>query len=90
MTTPSFSFYEFFAGGGMARLGLGDQWECALQMIGPRRKTLRTGRTLVARNFGRAVPRRDYKLSSWHADAGLGLLSLPRFVVGRERRWIGR
>jgi DNA (cytosine-5)-methyltransferase 1 len=23
------SFYEFFAGGGMARLGLGDQWECA-------------------------------------------------------------
>jgi DNA (cytosine-5)-methyltransferase 1 len=23
-----FSFYEFFAGGGMARLGLGDHWEC--------------------------------------------------------------
>lgn len=23
-----FSFYEFFAGGGMARLGLGDAWEC--------------------------------------------------------------
>lgn len=25
---PSYSFYEFFAGGGMARLGLGDAWEC--------------------------------------------------------------
>ncbi len=24
----SLSFYEFFAGGGMARLGLGDGWEC--------------------------------------------------------------
>jgi DNA (cytosine-5)-methyltransferase 1 len=23
-----FGFYEFFAGGGMARLGLGDRWEC--------------------------------------------------------------
>jgi len=23
-----FTFYEFFAGGGMARLGLGDRWEC--------------------------------------------------------------
>lgn len=23
-----FQFYEFFAGGGMARLGLGDSWEC--------------------------------------------------------------
>ena len=23
-----FSWYEFFAGGGMARLGLGDQWKC--------------------------------------------------------------
>jgi len=26
--TP-FSFYEFFAGGGMARLGLGERWACA-------------------------------------------------------------
>ena len=25
----SFTFYEFFAGGGMARLGLGDGWTCA-------------------------------------------------------------
>ena len=24
------TFYEFFAGGGMARLGLGDDWECLL------------------------------------------------------------
>ena len=23
-----FTWYEFFAGGGMARLGLGPQWEC--------------------------------------------------------------
>src|SRR4051812_8309865 len=26
---PKRSFYEFFAGGGMARLGLGDAWDCA-------------------------------------------------------------
>jgi DNA (cytosine-5)-methyltransferase 1 len=25
---PPFTFYEFFAGGGMARLGLGDDWRC--------------------------------------------------------------
>jgi DNA (cytosine-5)-methyltransferase 1 len=25
---PPLKFYEFFAGGGMARAGLGDQWEC--------------------------------------------------------------
>lgn len=28
MTKSRFTYYEFFAGGGMARLGLGDQWEC--------------------------------------------------------------
>ncbi len=25
---PGFTFYEFFAGGGMARAGLGDAWQC--------------------------------------------------------------
>ena len=29
MSRPSRTFYEFFAGGGMARLGLGDGWTCA-------------------------------------------------------------
>ncbi|MFC7552337.1 hypothetical protein ACFQU7_08860 [Pseudoroseomonas wenyumeiae] len=24
------TFYEFFAGGGMARAGLGDRWQCLL------------------------------------------------------------
>ncbi|MBI1197604.1 MAG: DNA (cytosine-5-)-methyltransferase [Phenylobacterium sp.] len=28
MSRPPLSFYEFFAGGGMARLGLGDGWRC--------------------------------------------------------------
>jgi DNA (cytosine-5)-methyltransferase 1 len=28
MTSKRLDFYEFFAGGGMARLGLGDQWQC--------------------------------------------------------------
>ncbi|HEY3815293.1 MAG TPA: DNA cytosine methyltransferase [Caulobacteraceae bacterium] len=28
MGRPPFRFYEFFAGGGMARLGLGDRWAC--------------------------------------------------------------
>lgn len=28
MSAPRHSFYEFFAGGGMARLGLGTDWEC--------------------------------------------------------------
>lgn len=30
MSTPvqPYGFYEFFAGGGMARLGLGDEWQC--------------------------------------------------------------
>jgi DNA (cytosine-5)-methyltransferase 1 len=27
-TPPKYRFYEFFAGGGMARLGLGDRWSC--------------------------------------------------------------
>lgn len=29
-SSPEFRFYEFFAGGGMARAGLGDRWECLL------------------------------------------------------------
>jgi DNA (cytosine-5)-methyltransferase 1 len=29
VSRPPFTFYEFFAGGGMARLGLGDGWRCA-------------------------------------------------------------
>lgn len=29
MTPPPFTFYEFFAGGGMARIGLGESWTCA-------------------------------------------------------------
>ena len=29
MNRAPFSFYEFFAGGGMARLGLGEAWACA-------------------------------------------------------------
>lgn len=29
-SSPDFSFYEFFAGGGMARAGLGERWECLL------------------------------------------------------------
>ena len=29
MSRAPFSFYEFFAGGGMARLGLGEGWACA-------------------------------------------------------------
>ncbi len=28
MSRPTFTFYEFFAGGGMARLGLGEAWTC--------------------------------------------------------------
>jgi DNA (cytosine-5)-methyltransferase 1 len=28
LTVPAFTFYEFFAGGGMARAGLGDHWKC--------------------------------------------------------------
>ena len=28
MSRAPFSFYEFFAGGGMARLGLGEGWTC--------------------------------------------------------------
>jgi DNA (cytosine-5)-methyltransferase 1 len=30
MSRTPFSFYEFFAGGGMARAGLGDDWHCRL------------------------------------------------------------
>jgi DNA (cytosine-5)-methyltransferase 1 len=29
MSRPAHTFYEFFAGGGMARLGLGARWRCA-------------------------------------------------------------
>ncbi len=28
MNRPTFQFYEFFSGGGMARLGLGNRWHC--------------------------------------------------------------
>ncbi len=29
MSRAPFTVYEFFAGGGMARLGLGERWTCA-------------------------------------------------------------
>ena len=29
MTAHPLRFYEFFAGGGMARIGLGEGWDCA-------------------------------------------------------------
>jgi len=28
VTEPSLTFFEFFSGGGMARLGLGNDWRC--------------------------------------------------------------
>lgn len=37
---PAFSFYEFFAGGGMARAGLGSEWACAFANDFDRRKGL--------------------------------------------------
>src|SRR5579864_7890523 len=30
MSKPEFRWYEFFAGGGMARLGLGSRWQCVV------------------------------------------------------------
>ncbi|HOS04415.1 MAG TPA: DNA (cytosine-5-)-methyltransferase, partial [Candidatus Hydrogenedentes bacterium] len=30
MSARRLDYYEFFAGGGMARLGLGSRWRCAL------------------------------------------------------------
>jgi DNA (cytosine-5)-methyltransferase 1 len=27
-TVPSYTYYEFFAGSGMVRAGLGDSWKC--------------------------------------------------------------
>lgn len=34
----AFTFYEFFAGGGMARLGLGDSWQCLFANDNDRKK----------------------------------------------------
>ena len=45
-----FTFFEFFAGGGMARLGLGMNGIARLQMTGARKKPLRIGRISADRN----------------------------------------
>ena len=40
MTDNSFSYYEFFAGGGMVRAGLGRDWKCLLANDFDKRKTV--------------------------------------------------
>jgi hypothetical protein len=44
-TKDRFAWYEFFAGGGMARLGLGDRWNCIFANEWSGKKAKRIGRT---------------------------------------------
>jgi DNA (cytosine-5)-methyltransferase 1 len=53
VSRPPFTFYEFFAGGGMARLGLGDAWACAFanDFDPVKAKTYRANFTDAAEHF---------------------------------------
>lgn len=53
MPDASYGFYEFFAGGGMARLGLGAHWHCLLANEWSAKKA-----SVYTEYFGRGTPKR--------------------------------
>ena len=79
------SYYEFFAGGGMARAGVGSHWTCLFANDIDPKKALS-----YATNWGeQQVVVRDVahlKLSELPgiADARLGVVSLPGSFFGRH------
>src|ERR1700722_6844422 len=58
MKEPRLKWYEFFAGGGMARLGLGDRWECILANEWCEKK-----RSAYTARFGTGNPKRCDELN---------------------------
>lgn len=71
------NFYEFFAGGGMARLGLGSEWHCLFANDIDERKT-----ETYHRNFGDTDTLRlgniaDVKVSDLYGCADLAWASFP-------------
>lgn len=58
---PTFTFYEFFAGGGMARAGLGEGWKCLFANDFDHKKSAAyrenwKGKELVTKDVGKVTP----------------------------------
>jgi DNA (cytosine-5)-methyltransferase 1 len=81
------TFYEFFAGGGMARAGLGADWQCLFANDFDAKKV-----EAYKANWdgGEIVCGDIHKLAvsslPGHADLAWASFPLPRPVTGRKRR----
>lgn len=71
MSTLNYGFYEFFAGGGMARLGLGDHWSCLLA-----NEWSTTKASVYTEYFGRGNPSHCPELNVGDV-AGLTTMDIP-------------
>ena len=80
------NFYEFFAGGGMARAGLGPDWQCLLANDFDPKKA-----ASYAANWGadhlRVGDVAALTTADLPAGADLAWASFPRPFPGRCRRW---
>ena len=82
------NFYEFFAGGGMARAGLGAGWTCLFANDFDHKKGLAyqanwgKGGELLVGDVGKVTASELARI----CRPGLGLFSLPGFVFGGGRR----
>ena len=83
-----FKFYEFFCGGGMARAGLGNNWECIFANDIDKKKA-----ESYILNWGTAeikiddIANIETEVLSGPADLTWASISLSGFILGRFRRW---
>src|SRR5579884_3379902 len=82
MTVDRLGFYEFFAGGGLARLGLGQRWTCLLANdICAKKAAAYRG------NFGTSP---ELVVDDLRRRARLGVIPLPGSLACRQRPGSGR
>ena len=83
--TKKFRFYEFFAGAGMARLGLNHQWDAVWANDNDPRKV-----SIYEHNFGKGhIDSRDVSLVAADVETGRlnGKSDVPNFPVDVDMAW---
>ena len=91
MAGRSLSFYEFFAGGGMARAGLGSGWTCRFANdIDPDKAAAYRANWGGGDFFDGDLGALSPDVLPGAVDLGLGVLSLSGPFPGRRRQGHGR
>ena len=86
------TFYEFFAGAGMARAGLGDQWQCLFANDFDRKKAARIERQPLLRGAvqDHEVPAgvsEKIRIKHGCEDLGTGIFHLVQRGTPPQRNW---